>query len=90
MSTDFPPPDLEARVTALEQGLEKLKQEVASGFTRMLEHQGQAVNRIEARLTLIEASMATKEDMAAMEARILDTFKQLLTLINRPPTERTG
>jgi len=33
--------------------------------------------------------MATKEDLATMENRILDTLKQLLTTINpqRPPSQ---
>ncbi len=37
----------------------------------------------------IKATMATKEDLAAMEDRILDTFKQLLVTINlqRPPLQ---
>jgi hypothetical protein len=37
----------------------------------------------------IKATMATKEDLAAMENRILDTFKQLLATINlrRPSSE---
>ena len=37
-----------------------------------------------------KATMATKEDLAAMENRILNTFKQLLTVIDsqRPPSKQ--
>ena len=37
----------------------------------------------------IKADMATKNDMAAMENRILDAFKQLIATVNpqRPPSE---
>jgi chaperonin cofactor prefoldin len=43
--------------------------------------------KIENRLDKIEATMATKEDMTAMESRILDAFQQLITTINQqnPP-----
>ena len=40
------------------------------------------LDKIEGRLDKIETTMATKEDLAAMENRILDVFKQLLTTIN--------
>ena len=32
----------------------------------------------------IKAAMATKEDLAAMETRILDAFKQMLALVVNP------
>ena len=56
------------------------------------------LDKIEGRLDKIETTMATKEDLnaiatkedlAAMENRILDVFKQLLTTINtqHPPAQ---
>ena len=40
------------------------------------------VSTLKGDVTNIKATMATKEDMTAMESRILDAFKQLLTMIN--------
>jgi DNA repair exonuclease SbcCD ATPase subunit len=47
-------------------------------------------DKVEARVVAIEANMATKEDMTTMEGRMLDAFKQLLTVIDSrlpPPQE---
>lgn len=38
-------------------------------------------NQVNTRLNKIETTMATKEDLAAMETRILDAFRQLLATI---------
>lgn len=47
------------------------------------------LNKIESDIVDIRAAMAAKEDLTAMEKRLLDTFKQMLATINtqRPPAE---
>ena len=46
-------------------------------------------NQIDTRLDKVEATMATKDDLAALENRILDAFKQLITTVNpqQPPSQ---
>ena len=77
-----------------------LSEDMTASFKQLSEYLG----RIEDRFDKIEATMATKEDlkteiatvrsdikndMSAMENRILDAFKQLLAVVNpqRPPSE---
>jgi len=76
--------------------VKQISNDIANSFKQMSDYQGKTENLIEARFDKIEAIMATKEDitrietsMVAMEARILDAFRQLLTTINpqRPPKE---
>jgi chromosome segregation ATPase len=44
-------------------------------------------NKIENDIAAIKATMATKDDLATTENRLLDAFQQLITMINpqRPP-----
>jgi len=73
-----------------------LSADMTASFKQLAEYQikteGQIdtrFNLVDARLDRIEATMATKEDLAAMENRILDAFKQLIATINiqRPPSQ---
>ncbi len=76
--------------------VKQISNDIADSFKQMSDYQGKTENLMDARFDKIEATMATKEDitrietsMTAMETRILDAFRQLLTTINtqRPPTE---
>ncbi len=77
------------------------RRDMKDSFGQLAEYQGKTehlidarFDKIEERLNNIETTMATKEDiteirstMAAMEARILDAFRQLLTTIS-PQNEK--
>jgi exonuclease VII large subunit len=93
MSTDFPPtPSIDARVQALERltttlnaRIEQLSQDMSASFRQSVTYQ-------EHRFKLLEeamASLASKDDLAAMKNEILSAFKQLLTVIDArlPPKE---
>ena|SRR5216110_375338 len=94
-------PRIESRVSAqerrqliLDARIEELSEDMTASFKQLSEYLG----KIEDRFDKIEATMATKEDLAtmatkkelaAMENRILDSFKQLLAAINPqfPPSQ---
>jgi hypothetical protein len=83
--------------------IEELSQDMTASFRQQAEYQIQTeckidarFDKVEARIAKIEANMATKEDIAAikedmkvMEGRMLDAFKQLLTVIDSrlPPPQ---
>lgn len=48
------------------------------------------LNTMDARLNKIETTMATKDDLAALESRVLSAFQQLLTVMDQrlPPQEK--
>jgi hypothetical protein len=80
---------------------QELKEDIDASFKQLADYQIKTENQIDARfdqvdarfnqvdtrLDNIEATMATKEDMHAMENRILTTLQQFVTLIStqRPP-----
>src|SRR5258708_2518732 len=79
-------PRLEARVgaqerlmTILHARIEELSQDMTASFRELADYQVQTERKMEARFDRIEATMATKDDLSAMETRILDAFKQLIT-----------
>ena len=63
--------DMDASFKQLTQYLIQTEEKTATRF-----------DKIENRLDKIETTMATKEDLTAMENRILDTFRQLITTTN--------
>ncbi len=69
--------------------IKQLSEDMEASFKQLSEYLIKTEEQTEERLNKIETAMATKEDIAAMETRILDTFKQMLTLMNpqRPPSE---
>jgi hypothetical protein len=83
-------------MTILNARIEELSQDVTGSFHQLADYQIQTerkieerFNQVEARLDRIEATMATKEDIAsvraemnAMEGRVLDAFKQLVAMID--------
>ncbi len=90
------PARLEARVSAQERQqvilnarIEELAQDINESFKQLADYQVKTeqqiethFNQVEARLSQIEITMATKEDMAAMEGRILAAFNQLVSIIH--------
>ena len=102
MSTELP--RIEARVSAQERmqtilhaRIEELSQDMIASFRQQAEYQVQLEQKVDARFDKIEADMATKgdvvalkEDVAALEKRMLDAFQQLLTVIDQrlPPLEK--
>jgi hypothetical protein len=84
MNMNIDLPSLEARLRAQERmvtifnaRIEELSQDMMNSFRQSTEYQIQTeqkiddrFEKIEARLDKIEANMASKEDMAAMEARV--------------------
>ena len=101
MSTQLP--RLEARISAQERmttilhaRIEELSQDMTASVEQLAKHLVHTDRTIEARFDKIEATMATKDDiasvraeMATMEGRMLDAFKQLLTMIDTrlPPPQ---
>ncbi len=101
MSTQLP--RLEARISAQEHltvmlhaRIEELAQDMSASFDKLAKYQIETEHTIEARFDKIEAQMATKEDIATLEARItnmegriLDAFKQLVAMIDTrlPPQQ---
>jgi hypothetical protein len=91
MNMNIQPPGLEARLSAQERRqlhadarIEEIGAEMSESFKQLALH--------------IDTTMASKEDLAAMEmrnqialtameTRILDAFKQLLTTISPPPED---
>jgi len=82
--------------TILHARIEELSQDMIASFRQQAEYQIQTERKIDARfdkvevrISAIEANMATKEDIAAMEGRMLDAFKQLLAVIDSrlPPPQ---
>jgi uncharacterized protein Yka (UPF0111/DUF47 family) len=74
----------------------EFSKDTRANFKQLAEYHGRTEHEIYTRFDKIETTMATKEDInnikteiAAMETRILDAFKQLLATINsqRPPSE---
>lgn len=98
MSTELP--RLEARIgaqermtTILHARIEELSQDMSASFRKLAEYQVQTERKIDARFDKIEADLASvKADMAGMETRILDAFKQLIALIDSrlPPAQTEG
>jgi uncharacterized protein involved in exopolysaccharide biosynthesis len=87
-------PRLEARVSAqerrqtnIEARIEELSEDITASFKQVSEYLGKIETTMATKEDL--AAMATKEDLAAMENRILDAFKQMLTMINpqQPPSK---
>jgi hypothetical protein len=62
--------------TILHARIEELAQDMTASFRQQAEYQIQTERKIDARFDKIEANMA------AMEGRMLDAFKQLLTVID--------
>lgn len=91
--TDFP--TLEERVAALETlqsvsraRIEEMARDINVSFKDQVRYQVNLEEHIDNGFNEVKASMATKEDIAAMDARmlametrILDAFKQLATII---------
>jgi uncharacterized coiled-coil protein SlyX len=89
-------PRLEARVgaqermvTILNARIEELSQDMTASFRELADYQVQTerkmaarFDKIDADMVNIRANMVTKEDMSAMETRILDSFKQLIAMID--------
>ena len=74
---------LDSRVGSIESKVNTIDSRVGSIESR--------VGSIDSRVTAIEAKMATKEDIAALEKRMIDIFQQLLTAINQqlhPPENK--
>jgi hypothetical protein len=85
------PPRIEARVSAqerrqinIEARLEELSEDMVASFKQQLAKQAQFEQKVDARFDTIEtkiATMATKEDIAGLEKRMLDAFQQLVAVI---------
>ena len=76
-------------LTAVKGLIQDVKDDVSASFKQLVAYQIQtedqieaSFNQVEARLDKIEATMATNEDLAATENRILDAFHQLIAMIN--------
>lgn len=97
------PPRIEARVSAQERlqtilhaRIEELSEDMLSSFGAQAVYQGRIEQKIDALQEDMSAvkkdmsSMATKEDVAALEKRVLDAFQQLVTIIDQrlPPLEK--
>lgn len=86
MSTDFPPlPSIDARMQAQERlstilhaRIEQLSQDMQLSFHQLAAYQIQAGQRLDARFD----AMATKQDLAAMEDRILGAFQNLMDVVS--------
>lgn len=90
MSTDLPPLDARVRAqeymqTVLHARLEEIAGDMQLSFKQLADYQLQMehkIDHIEARVARIEENMVTKEDLknelAAMESRILGAFQQLV------------
>ncbi|GCF06873.1 hypothetical protein [Dictyobacter arantiisoli] len=91
---------LNARIEELSEDMaESFKQltgDMAASFKQLVDYQvqtehqmGANFDQIEKDVADIKATMTTKDDVAAMEGRIMDAFKQLLATINpqQPPAE---
>jgi len=77
--------DMDASFKQLTQYLIQTEEKTATRFDKIENRLDKIENRldkIENRLDKIETTMATKEDLTAMENRILDTFRQLITTTN--------
>jgi len=70
--------DMDASFKQLTQYLIQTEEKTATRFDKIENR----LDKIENRLDKIETTMATKEDLTAMENRILDTFRQLITTTN--------
>ncbi len=85
------PPRIEARVSAQERRqintdarIEELAEDMMKSFGAQAVYQGrieEKIDHIEAEMSTIKADMATKEDLAALEKRMLDAFQQLVAVI---------
>jgi ElaB/YqjD/DUF883 family membrane-anchored ribosome-binding protein len=80
--------DTDANFRYLRQDIKHLSDDMEASFKQSAEYQVEQEQKLEARLDNIEATMATKEDlskleariddkMAAMEARLIDAMKML-------------
>jgi uncharacterized coiled-coil protein SlyX len=97
--------NLEAHIEELSEDITTSIKELSNDMTASFKQVGTYINAIEERFEKIERDIATikttmatkedlitiKEDMTAMEGRILDAFKQLLVTVNpqnqNPPAE---
>src|SRR5215472_13326165 len=75
MSTQ--PPRLQARTSALERmqnvlqaRVEEVAQDMEASFRQLVDYHIQTERQLDARFDKIEATMATKEDLAALEAKV--------------------
>ncbi len=91
MSTQ--PIRLEARLSAqerrqinLDARIRGTSRDMTASFKQLSEYLGHMdarIDKIEGNIARIEATMATKQDLAAMENRLLNAFKQLLATVNQ-------
>lgn len=93
--------DVTARFTQVDTRIEGLSKDMTASFKQLVEYHIQTerqldtrFNQVDARFDKVEATIKTeiasvKNDMTAMENRILDAFKQVITVVNpqRPPSE---
>ncbi|MBA2391179.1 MAG: hypothetical protein H0V70_00360 [Ktedonobacteraceae bacterium] len=97
------PPRIEARVSAQERlqtilhaRIEELSEDMFSSFSQQTAYQvgiEQKIDALSDKIDKVEAkivTLATKEDVATLERRVLDAFQQLLTVIDQrlPPPEK--
>jgi chromosome segregation ATPase len=87
---------LKGQINVQGDAIQELKGDMTDSFKELAAYMSQTEKQLDTRFNKIEATMATKEDitslkneMTAMESRILDAFKQLVTIIStqQPPKE---
>jgi hypothetical protein len=98
--TQQQPVRIEARVSAQERRqlnidarIEELAEDMTASFKAQAAYQVRIeakVDHLEAEIGTMKADMATKEDIAALEKRMLDAFQQLLTVIDQRLPEPKG
>jgi hypothetical protein len=69
---------IEARLTTVDRRLDAVKLDMTNSFSQLAAYQIQAEKRLDARLD----AMATKQDLAAMEDRILGAFQNLMDVVS--------